>query len=281
MTRWIAVVLAIVAALALFLTIQRGSFERSVAAEGAALRRGGAGTPQRTPLEELPPLVRRSLEVSGASRHAPVVAAHLRHGGTFRPGLDKPWLPIRGEQWFAADPPGFVWHGRVRAGPVLWIDARDRSVDGEGEMLITAASAFTLQRARGPALDQAALLRLLGELAWMPTAYLDRRYVRWEAVDATHARATLAVGRRAATATFEFGPDGLMTGMSGERERDVGRGRSVLTPFRGVSSDFRPVDGLLVPFRMEAIWIVDGKPFPYARFEVEQLDFEPGAGRRR
>ena len=97
----------------------------------------------------------------------------------------------------------------------------------------------------------------------------------------SHARATLAVGRRAATATFEFGPDGLMTGMSGERERDVGRGRSVLTPFRGVSSDFRPVDGLLVPFRMEAIWIVDGKPFPYARFEVEQLDFEPGAGRRR
>jgi hypothetical protein len=274
MTAWIGIVLAVVAATALFVVTQRAHFERKAAAEGAALRRDAATLPDRASLAELPAPVRRYLDVAGAARHAPVSGVHLRHGGTFRPGLDRPWLPIRGEQWFSAGPPGFVWHGRVRAGPGVWIDARDRSVEGEGEMLVKLASAFTLQRARGAALDRGALLRLLGELAWMPTAYLDRRYVRWEAVDGDHARATLAVGGRAVTATFEFGADGLPAAISGDRERDVG-GKSVLTPFRGLCGDFRPVDGLLVPFRMEAVWIVDGKPFPYARFEVEQLELAP------
>lgn len=133
-----------------------------------------------------------------------------------------------------------------------------------------------LQRARGPGLDQGALLRLLGELAWMPTAFLDARHVRWAAVDDARARATLAVGGRTVNATFTFGPDGLVTGMSGDRQRDVGGGRSVLTPFRGVCQDWREVDGLVLPFRMEAIWIVDGNACPYARFEVEQLELAPG-----
>ncbi|GEJ58524.1 DUF6544 family protein [Anaeromyxobacter diazotrophicus] len=277
MTTWIGIALAVFAALALLVLERRERFERSAAAEGAALAaRAAASAPNshRPQLDGLPAPVRRYLEVSGAGRHAPLRAAHLRHGGTFRPGLDKPWLPIRGEQWLSSAPPGFVWHGRVRAGAGLWIDARDRSVDGEGEMLVKLASTVTLQRARGAALDQGALLRLLGELAWMPTAFLDARHLRWEAIDADHARATLAVGGRAVTATFAFGPDGLMTGMSGERERDLGGGRSVKTPFHGASGDFRPVDGVLVPFHMEASWIIEGRPFPYARFEVEEVAFD-------
>lgn len=272
---WIAVVLGALAALVLLALAQRGRFERRAAAEGAALQQRRPTGAERASLEALPPPVRRYLEVSGAARRAPVLAVHLHHGGTFRPGLDRPWLPIRGEQWFCAEPPGFVWRGRVRAGP-LWIDARDRSVDGEGEMLVKLASAVTLQRARGPGLDQGALLRLLGELAWMPTAFLDARHVRWEAVDAASARATLAVGGRAVSATFTFGPDGLVAGVSADRARDVGGGRSVLTPFRGVIRDWREVDGLVVPFRMEASWIVDGKACPYARFEVERLELTPG-----
>ncbi len=46
--------------------------------------------------------------------------ARVRHGGSFRTSLDGKWLPIRGEQWLTADPPGFVWHGRVALLPSLW-----------------------------------------------------------------------------------------------------------------------------------------------------------------
>lgn len=57
------------------------------------------------------------------------------------------------------------------------------------------------------------------------------------------------------------------------RYRDVGNGRSQLTPFVGTYSDFRERDGLLVPFRIEAAWELDDEQFPYARFIVEQLEF--------
>jgi hypothetical protein len=36
-----------------------------------------------------------------------------------------------------------------------------------------------LANSTGPQLDRGALLRLLGEMTWFPTALVDSRYVRW------------------------------------------------------------------------------------------------------
>jgi hypothetical protein len=214
------------------------------------------------------------MELSGAAARAPVSFVRLRHGGTFRPALEKPWSAIRGVQFFSADPPGFVWWGRIRLAPGLRVDARDRSLAGEGNMLVQIASTLTIADARGPELDEGALMRLLGEMVWFPTAFLDGRHVTWAPVDDTSARATLRVGGREVTATFRFGPDGLPTGLVAERYRDVG-GKGVLTPWTGEYRDHREVDGLRVPFRTEVSWRVEGEPRPYARWELEEVEYDP------
>jgi hypothetical protein len=195
------------------------------------------------------------------------------HRGPIVADAGKPGLPIHGEQYLATDPPGFVWWGRIRVAPGLTVEARDRSRAGEGNMWIVLASTFTLQDARGPELDQGALLRLLGELAWCPTVLRDGRYVTWEPVDGDRARATLRVGGREVTATFEFGPDGLPARFTAERFRDV-EGTPVLTPFVGRTEDFRRVDGVLVPFRLAAAWVLEGGPLEYARWEVERVELD-------
>jgi uncharacterized protein DUF6920 len=158
--------------------------------------------------------------------------------------------------------------------PGVWIDARDRSVDGIGNMFVRLESTITVANSSGPELDQGALLRLLGELAWLPTAFLDDRHVAWSAIDDRHARATLRVNDRVASGEFEFGADGLPTTFAAERYRDIGAGKSVLTPFVGRFSDFRSVDNVLVPHRAVGAWIVDGKTLEYANFEVRQLEFD-------
>jgi hypothetical protein len=140
-------------------------------------------------------------------------------------------------------------------------------------MWIVLASTFTLQDARGPELDQGSLLRLLGELTWCPTLLLDGRYVSWEAGDGARARATLRVGGREVSATFEFGPDGMPARFAAERFRDVD-GTPVLTPFVARSEDFRLVDGVRVPFRMVAGWVLEGGVLEYARWQVERLEFD-------
>lgn len=224
--------------------------------------------------DRLPMPVRTYLQKALGSRTQPVLTARLRHGGTFRPSFDGGWLPIRGEQYFCLDPPGFVWWGRVGIVPGVWIDARDRSVCGAGNMLVSAESSYTIADSRGPELDQGALLRLLGEMAWFPTVLLDDRYVAWTAVDDRHATATLRVNGREVSGLFTFGDDGLPAAFAAERYRDLGKGQSVLTPFTGRTSDFRLVDGMLVPHMMVAAWIIDGDPKEYVRFDVEHIEFD-------
>jgi hypothetical protein len=252
-------------------------FARRVRAEERdVLARGAATAPRRLDpavLERLPPPVRRYLTKALGGRDTFIRTVRLRHGGTFRPGLDKAMRPIRGEQVFGSDPPSFVWLGRVPMGPGLWIAARDRSVDGVGNMLVRVQSSFTVVDAKGPELDEGAMMRLLGELTWFPTAFVDDRYVTWAAVDDRHARATLRVGGRDVTGTFELGDDDLPQRFRAQRYRDTPNG-GVLTPWEGRSTDFRRVDGVLVPHTMSAVWIVDGKEIEYARFTVERVELD-------
>lgn len=270
MIGWITA-LSLAAAVAL-LGVRRVRFARRVAEEARALwALHDDAPPSPSAPEALPAPARRYLELAGALRAPPVRAARLRHGGTFRPALDGGWHPIRGIQYLAAGPPGFVWWGRVRLAPGVDVGARDRSAGGEGNMRIALASSIVLADVSGPELDAAALQRLLAELVWMPTALLDARHVTWLSRDATSARARLTVGGREVEVTFHFGPDGLPERMSALRFRDV-NGKGVLTPWTGRCADWREVGGLRVPFRMEASWEIDGREHPYARFEVERLE---------
>ena len=200
-------------------------------------------------------------------------SARLQQAGTFRPSLDGRWLPIRAEQYFGGDPPGFIWWGRVRVAPGIWIDARDESLNGIGSMLVRAESMVTLADVTGADLDESALQRLLGELVWMPTAYLDSRYIRWTEADRARADATLTVGPCAVTGSFEFGADGFPRRFLANRFRDV-NGRPVLTPFIGECTDYRQVDGMTVPFHVEGSWVIDGAPIPFARFDVTRIEFD-------
>lgn len=273
---WAIWIVTAVAAIVAAVWANRVLFARRIASE--ATRMWAAAAPARpidgSRLGRLPPPVRSYLERALGRRERTVASARLRHGGAFRPKLDGPWRPIEGVQYFATDPPGFVWWGRLHISPVLWIDARDRAIGGVGSMLVQAASTVTLADARGPEIDQGALLRLLAELLWLPTALLDERHIAWTPLDDRRAMATLTVGGRKASGVFEFGDDGLPAAFRAERYRDLGRGRSALTPFTGVSEDYRPVDGLLVPHRMTAVWDVEGRPIPYAQFLVERLEYD-------
>jgi hypothetical protein len=141
-------------------------------------------------------------------------------------------------------------------------------------MLVRVESTVTLADSRGPELDQGALLRLLGEMVWFPTVFRDERYVRWSPIDDRHASAMLEVNGRTVSGRFEFGADDLPATFAAERYRDLGGGKSVLTPFVARLGDFERVDSVLVPFRVVAAWIVDGTTHEYADFEAQQISLD-------
>jgi len=194
----------------------------------------------------------------------------LHHGGTFQLSAKGKPLPIDGTQLFTADPPGFVWTGRIHMAPGLWVDARDMAVDGSGSMRVLFDDTVRIADMRGPQLDQGSALRLLAEMVWYPTALFDARYVAWAPIDASHARATLHSPTGDVTGLFEFGADGLPTRMSAARYDDKG----ALHPWGGTYADWRTVSGMRVPFAAEVSWELPAGRFTYARWRVDTMAYE-------
>jgi len=263
------VVAGLTVPLALVVVGNRHRFERRVASEMRALTLVPPSDMRRPNFADLPPPVARYREIAVGDR-APVRTLRLRHGGTFCTSPTARPVPIRGRQLFTADPPGFVWTGRIRVAPGVWIDARDMFAADCGTMRVLLNDTVPLADARGPELDQGAALRLLAEMPWLPTSLFDGRYVAWSAMDEDHARATLRFGAREVSGVFEFGPDGLPVRMTTERFNDRGE----LRPWGGVYRDFRAVSGMRVPFEAEVSWQLDAGPFTYAHWFVESMEYD-------
>jgi hypothetical protein len=196
----------------------------------------------------------------------------LEHGGTFRPKPEQRWLPIRGVEYFTAATPGFVWSASISPAPLAWIDARDRLHNCRGSMLVKLESLFTIADASGPEIDQGASLRWLAEAVWFPYAFAGDA-IRWEFVSGEAARVTLVQEGAPVTAIVEFDAKGRMVLIRGERYRDVGVGKPVLTPWVGRCSGYREFGRFRVPAHVEVAWVLDGLELTYARFDLTVIEY--------
>jgi hypothetical protein len=261
----------------LWLRKNRARFAHRIDRDAMALwlqgAHGGVPLTDKEWVSNLPASVQRYAIRVLSDEHPPIGAARLRQRGNFRTTLDGPWRPLEAVEYIATASPGFVWWGRVRLAPGLWFDAHDRSVGGDGSMHVELAASFTLANAQGPAIDAGALVRLLGELVWAPSALFDRRYISWAEVDERQARATIRVEGREESANFHFGDNGLPTEVTAMRQFDLGGGKSVLRPWSVDLDDYRAVQGRLIPFAAVVHWHVDGKRVPVARMFVDSVEY--------
>lgn len=265
---WLATV-ALAAVLGIVVSVNRMRYERRLAREMRALLAVPASAARRPGVAALPPPVARYRQLAVAER-APVHTLRLHHGGTFRLSATGKELPIRGVQLFTADPPGFVWTGRIQMFPGVWIDARDMTVAGQGSMRVLLDDTVPLADVRGPELDQGSALRLLAEMPWYPTSLFDTRTVTWSAIDGDHASATLRLGDRQVSGIFAFGADGLPLGMTAKRFNDKGK----LVPWGGTYRDWRTVSGMRVPFEAQVSWQLETGPFTYAHWFVHSMHYD-------
>jgi uncharacterized protein DUF6544 len=222
--------------------------------------------------ESLPEPVGRYVRFAVA-QNAPIVrTARLRHCGLFRISPKRRWLPIEGQAFFTIDEPGFIWNATIALLPFLWIEARDRLIDGRGNMLVKFCSLFTLVNASGKELDQGALLRWLAEVVWFPIGYLGDR-IGWDPIDSQTAQATLTHNGLSVTGNVEVDEEGKLVSIRGWRYR-VENGRSELTPWKGVCSCYRQFGGMRIPTSVEVLWELSEGDFSYAKFDVSSVEYD-------
>lgn len=227
-------------------------------------------------LEGLPAPVQRYFRAALTEQQPLVAALDMAHTGTFNMGESNDnWKPFTSTQRVITRRPGFDWDGRVAMLPGLSVHVHDAYVAGEGLLHAAVLGLVTVADLRGtPEVAQGELMRFFAEAAWYPTALLPSQGVRWEAVDAQSARATLQDGGLTLTLLFRFNAEGLIDTVRAEaRGRTVGKA-VVPTPWQGRFWGYELRDGMRVPTQGEVAWLLPEGPRPYWRGRVTRVDYE-------
>jgi len=222
---------------------------------------------------EIPDPVRRYFDRVFQPQQPLVRTARLVHQGTFF--VNGKWLPFRSEQFFAADPLGFVWDARIQMAPFIEVWVRDSYINQHGSMLGLLLGLFPLvdQHDR-PELDSGALHRYLAEAMWFPTSLLPRDGLAWTSVDDSHAIATLTDGPNSVALQFEFTPTGEIAGVfTTERYKEVS-GNYVKASWGATCRRYERFEGMLIPVECEVYWKDADRILPYWRGTIVQASYE-------
>jgi hypothetical protein len=229
-------------------------------------------------IEMLPEPVRRYMSYAMPEDPEAIRFVRMKQTGLFCTAPGQDWMPMDAEQYFITKQPGFIWHAKVRPSPVIWIEARDRYGQGQGNMKIKFLSTIPLADARGPEMDVSSLLRYLGEMPWFPAAFLNGDVIEWEAIDASHARATITDGHLSGSGVFSFDEAGrILTFATDERYRTVDD-EYVRENFTGRYADYREQNGVKIPHEVEAVWNLPEGDYPYARIRIAEIEYDVFSG---
>lgn len=217
-----------------------------------------------TNMDDLPPPVRRYFRHVLTDGMHYVSCARLKHTGIFKRNLEKNWVPVSGEQYFTVMSPGFIWKGTIGS-----FSAIDSYINGKGRLSIWLLSAFRIADTNGRRMDRAELLRWLGEDVWIPTNLLPSRYVTWEPLSDNSARLLFCYRGIHLDYTVFFNENNEICRMETMRSYNNGAAR----PWAGTFTDYRYHYGMKVPMQVSALWILEGKEYPYARFHLNFIEY--------
>jgi hypothetical protein len=205
-----------------------------------------------------------------------VAAVSIEHSGTMNMSTNgENWKRFTSTQSVIARRPGFDWEARIKIMPGLAARVHDAYIAGEGILHASLFGLVSLANLRGtPGMAQGELLRFLAEAAWYPTSLLPSQGVRWKAIDAASAEATLQDGETAATLLFRFNDDSVIQSLRAEaRGRTVGDA-VIPTPWEGEWSNYQLRDGMLIPTEGEVAWVLPDGPKVYWRGRITSPNCE-------
>ena len=223
-------------------------------------------------LDGLPMPVQNWLLNCGIVGKSRIHTLRLRQKGFMRSKPEeKSWSPMQAEQYFAIDEPSFIWKANMAMMPMISISARDKYVDGKGEMKIKILSLIPIANSKGPKVDQGTLQRYLAEICWFPSAALSP-YIRWQELDPGSAKATLTYKGISGSLVFHFNESGDLMSCTGDRYMSSGSNAS-LENWEVRSTEHRVMDGIRIPVKAEITWKLKSGDFTWAKLEITEIEY--------
>lgn len=238
---------------------------------------GGRADPTRFDpgiVEDLPDPARRYLLHAIAPGTPLATSARLTMPGSIRLSRNGDPLPMRSDELLAPSR-GYVWRARVGRG-LLSIRGHDRLLDGEAEMRWWLWGLVPVVRAGGRDVSRSAVGRLLAGSIFLPSRLLPTEGTRWEPVDESTARVTVAAHGEDVALTLEVAPDGALRSMRLPRwNSDPKIGPVGYLPFGSDElADERTFGGYTIPTRFRGGWrLGEEGEFPFFFGRITEAEY--------
>lgn len=262
---------------AIILALQRRRFGARVRSEvlemfDSDLNKGQIITADN--LQHLPPIVQKWMVRSNVVGKPPVQTLCIKQNGLMRTKPNGKWLPFHAEQFINVNNPGFVWTASVNSGFLIPINARDKYLHGHGNMLIKGLYTIPIANSSAPEIDQGTLMRFLAEIIWFPTAAFAK-YIRWEYLSETTARATIENGGISVSGVFSFNSNGDVKGFEGMRYREINHHYELEKWIITIKRN-RIFGGFRISDKCEVAWQGGSESFKWLEIELSKMRFNYG-----
>ncbi|TFF92858.1 hypothetical protein EU546_07020 [Candidatus Thorarchaeota archaeon] len=193
--------------------------------------------------------------------------------GEFRLNTDSEWFPIESVSHALLSEAAFVWRAYLNPGSRFTIFARDRLSDGQGFMLLKPAYSPEIEDRTGAEISTSMVVRYLSEIPWFPAAILFNDSLQWTKDGGMSVGVSSEVNGVEASGVFTFDSEGRIVKFeTTERFQETDDG-FVQVPWSLDYSDYKELDGVEVPSRVEAAWTLEGKRFPYLRLHITSAQY--------
>ena len=227
-------------------------------------------------LEGLPAPVQRYFRAVLKDGQPIITAVTIDLAGSFNMSpTGAQWKPFTSRQHVVTRRPGFLWDAEIALLPGVTVRVVDSYIAGEGLLRAAVQGLVKMAEQQGEGdIAHGEFMRWFAEVLWYPTALLPSQGVRWQAVDAHSASATVVDGPLSITLLFRFDEAGLIASFRAEARGGMVGDKLVMAPWEGAWSDYQTVAGVQVPFTGEVAWMRPEGRRPYFIGTVTALAFE-------
>lgn len=224
--------------------------------------------------KDLPEIVKKWMQNSGATDHIKVSSVRLKQQGEMRMKSTSKWMSFKADQYFDVTHASFVWKTNVNENHVVNMVGRDKLLKGEGAMLIKLFGMFpVVNESKNYQINSGAMIRYLAETCWFPSAALHD-YITWEGIDDTSARATFKQNDLSVSGVFSFNTEGDLVSFKAERYYG-GSEDAKLENWYVEMVSYKTFHGIRIPNKSKVTWQLENSDFHWLTIEITDLDYNP------
>jgi hypothetical protein len=221
----------------------------------------------------LPAPVQKYLEYAGVIGKPKVHNFRAVFRGSMKRSLESDWIDIKSYQYnFFGDNARLFYIESSLFG--IPFDGLHAYIGDNATMQIKVASVFMVADAKGEKMTHGETVTMFNDMCMMAPATLIDRAIQWEPIDTLKVKATFTNRGNTITALLTFNDKGqLIDFISNDRYYSTDGKTYTSYPWSTPVREYRSFGGRNVPAYAEAIWHTPEGEYSYARFNLEEIEY--------